>query len=564
MKAADALHQIVGSVDSRGVAEPTAMTVQRCLRAAPLDTARIVAGMPGVAARRVRWVAVIEWPVEDFVARDEFVLTTGIGCDEAQFTQLVTEVADAEAAALCLAVGPGAPYPAAPAGALAVADERGMPLIEIPWEVRFADVLRSLTDRLLSARYAATMGSPDRLPAGFTDALLHRHGLRAIAEALEGMTERGVLVLDADLVVCAHGPLAEERLGTEALRRQPALARALDPAALEGLRASLPDDDVRAVPGAPEAGLPAGLLTAAVAQGVVHGYVLALSEEQKPDDPLVVERLALGHAAVAVAIETLRRRAAAEAEARVRGDFLWELASGVLVNRQELAAKAVLLGYAVERPYRVLVAAADAGADAALDEVVRHLRRHGAVDGLEATRRGDRVLAVVPAEAAPALAPTELARRLAPVVGERVSWGIADGATPLGELAEGMRGAERALRVGRALQGSGTVADAAALGPFLLLDALARDDAACHTAEAVLAPLTRYDSERSRNLLETLEVFLEENGNTTAAARRLFLNRHSLMYRLRKIEALTQRDLHRHEDRFLLELSLRLRRIAAA
>src|SRR5215207_5258477 len=198
VKAADALHQIVGSVDSRGVAEPTAMTVQRCLRAAPLDTARIVAGMPGVAARRVRWVAVIEWPVEDFVARDEFVLTTGIGCDEAQFTQLVTEVADAEAAALCLAVGPGAPYPAAPAGALAVADERGMPLIEIPWEVRFADVLRSLTDRLLSARYAATMGSPDRLPAGFTDALLHRHGLRAIAEALEGMTERGVLVLDSN------------------------------------------------------------------------------------------------------------------------------------------------------------------------------------------------------------------------------------------------------------------------------------------------------------------------------------------------------------------------------
>ena len=45
-----------------------------------------------------------------------------------------------------------------------------------------------------------------------------------------------------------------------------------------------------------------------------------------------------------------------------------------------------------------------------------------------------------------------------------------------------LRGAERALRVGRALNGPGTVADAAALGPFLLLDALARYDAACRTA----------------------------------------------------------------------------------
>jgi purine catabolism regulator len=57
-------------------------------------------------------------------------------------------------------------------------------------------------------------------------------------------------------------------------------------------------------------------------------------------------------------------------------------------------------------------------------------------------------------------------------------------------------------------------------------------------------------------------VFLTENGNTTAAARRLFLNRHSLMYRLRKVEELTGRDLKRHEDRFLLELALRLRRVA--
>jgi DNA-binding PucR family transcriptional regulator len=34
------------------------------------------------------------------------------------------------------------------------------------------------------------------------------------------------------------------------------------------------------------------------------------------------------------------------------------------------------------------------------------------------------------------------------------------------------------------------------------------------------------------------------------------------MYRLRKVEQLTGRDLKRHEDRFLLELSLRLRRVA--
>ena len=543
--------------------EPSALTVRRCLRVPPLSEATVVAGRSGLDERRVRWVAVIEWPVEDFVARDELVLTTGIGCEPERFTQLAAEVADAGAAALCIAVGPGAPFEAVPDGVRTLADERGMPLVEIPWEVRFADVLRALTDRLLSARYAATMDTGDHLPSGFTDALLHRAGLSAIADALETMIERPVVVLDAGLAVTAYGSLAEARLGADELADQPVRARALDAAELDAVRASLGGGDVHAVPPKTITGLPGGLVAAAVAQGAAHGYVLAL-QEGAATEPLIVERHALGHAAVAVAIETLRRRAAAEAEARVRGDFLWELASGALVSRQEIAAKAVLLGYAVERRYQVLLAEAEteAGDGVPLEEVVRHLRRHGAVAGLQASRRGERVLAVVPIDAPPALAPPTLAARVGEALGQRVSWGIADGAFALRELADALKRAERALRVGRALEGPGTVADAAALGPFLLLDALARDDAACRTAASILEPLMRYDSERSRDLLQTLEVFLAENGNTTSAARRLFLNRHSLMYRLRKVEELTGRDLKRHDDRFLLELSLRLRRVA--
>ena len=113
----------------------------------------------------------------------------------------------------------------------------------------------------------------------------------------------------------------------------------------------------------------------------------------------------------------------------------------------------------------------------------------------------------------------------------------------------------------RARAGPGTIADAGTLGPFLMLDALAGDEAAQRSAAAVLAPLESYDEDTARGLVATLETFLRENGNTSAAARELFLNRHSLMYRLRKIEALTGRSLDNHDDRFLFELSIRLRRM---
>ncbi len=527
------------------------LTVRRCLQLPPLVDATVVGGRAGLDEREVRWMAVIEGPVDDFVSPGDFVLSTALGYGAERLRELVADVGEAGAAALVVAVGEDAPLESLPADARAVGDQYGMPVLELPWEVRFADVLRALTDRLLSARYAATLDAGDQLPAGFADALLAREGLDAIAEALEGIVDRPVLILDAGLATAARGPLAAERLGDDALAAQQGAAHALEPATLAGLCAPRDDDTVRWCRGVEAIGLPGGLSAAAVAQGSTLGYVLAV-DEQGPREPLIVERHALAHAAVAVAIEMLRRRAVAEAEARARGDFLWELAGGAAADDPDLVNKAVLLGYSVARPYQVMLAQGDGD----LDELVRQLRRQGAGAGLQATRRGDRVLVLVPQDAP--LEPRALARASAD---GGCSWGIAEGEFMLTEIATGVEGAERALRVGRALHGAGTVADAGELGPFLMLDAIAGDEAAQRAAEEVLAPLEAYDEDTARGLVETLETFLRENGNTSQAARALFLNRHSLMYRLRKIEALTGRSLDRHDDRFILDLSIRLRRM---
>jgi PucR family transcriptional regulator, purine catabolism regulatory protein len=538
-------------------ADSYGLTVDKCLEIAPLADATVAGGRAGLGEREVRWMTVIEGPVDDFVSPGDFVLTTGLGYGPERLRELAADVADAGAAALVVAVGDDSPVPAVPADVRTLADERAMPVLELAWEVRFADVLRALTDRLLSARYAAALNADDQLPGGFADALLAREGLDAIAAACEAIVDRPVLILDAGLAVTAHGPLAAERLGDEALAAEPAAAHALEPETLAALCRPRDSDDVRWCDTVEQVGLPAGLSAAAVAQGDTLGYVHACGDGEARE-PLIVERHALAHAAVAVAIEMLRRRAVAEAEARARGDFLWELADGASAAEADLATKAVLLGYEVARPYRVMLVEDETAGQDALDEIARQLRRQGALAGVQASRRGERVLVLVPADAPPELAPATLAAHLA---SGACSWAIAEGDFLLTDVADGVASAERAMRVGRALHGSGAVVDAESLGPFLMLDAIAHDEAAQRTAAAVLEPLEAYDAEKSRGLVETLETFLRENGNTTQAAKTLFLNRHSLMYRLRKIEALTGRSLDRHDDRFIFELSLRLRRM---
>jgi purine catabolism regulator len=80
-------------------------------------------------------------------------------------------------------------------------------------------------------------------------------------------------------------------------------------------------------------------------------------------------------------------------------------------------------------------------------------------------------------------------------------------------------------------------------------------------ALAVVQPLVDYDLESGRDLLGTIETYLATGGNASSTARQLTLNRHSLIYRLRKFQELTGRDLGDPADRFVVDLSIKLFRL---
>ena len=76
-----------------------------------------------------------------------------------------------------------------------------------------------------------------------------------------------------------------------------------------------------------------------------------------------------------------------------------------------------------------------------------------------------------------------------------------------------------------------------------------------HPALAVLA---RYDAETHSELMRTLQVYLANERNHVRTAAELGLHRNSLAHRIRRIEALTGIDFDDVDERFFLELSLRL------
>ena len=69
------------------------------------------------------------------------------------------------------------------------------------------------------------------------------------------------------------------------------------------------------------------------------------------------------------------------------------------------------------------------------------------------------------------------------------------------------------------------------------------DEALRIYSDSVLGPIENGEGEYGGELLRSLEAFLEHNGQWERAARELFCHRHTLRYRIRRIEQLTGRDL---------------------
>jgi sugar diacid utilization regulator len=96
----------------------------------------------------------------------------------------------------------------------------------------------------------------------------------------------------------------------------------------------------------------------------------------------------------------------------------------------------------------------------------------------------------------------------------------------------------------------------------LLLPAMSEDPAELERffAETV-APLVTYDEQYETDLVQTLETFLEADGNVAGTAQRLFTHRHTVRYRLERVRDLTGLDVSSTDGREKLGLGLKAMRV---
>jgi purine catabolism regulator len=244
------------------------------------------------------------------------------------------------------------------------------------------------------------------------------------------------------------------------------------------------------------------------------------------------------------------------------GDVLAEVLSGHLYP-EDLQARLRPFGIGE----RVAVLAFRLGDPGAAAVAVERILAREQVPSLVAIRAG-LLCAVIAPDGASGSAPVDpvaLARVLRAELAGRFGEvrAAASRAAATHSLRMAFHEARCALEAVRLRNGSAPeVASYADLGAFQLLLSLQDDDALSSYCRSVLDPIEQGEGEYGDELVRSLDVFIEHNGHWEKAANALFCHRHTLRYRIRRIEQLTGRDFSNARDRIEFWLALRGRELA--
>ncbi|MEV0265385.1 PucR family transcriptional regulator [Streptomyces sp. NPDC050617] len=542
----------------------------------------------------VRWAHVSELadPVP-WMEGGELLLITAMKIDAenaAAMRRYVKRLVGAGVVGLGFAVGVN--YEQVPKPLVEAAKGEGLPLLAVPRRTPFLAISKAVSAAIAAETYRA-------VTAGFeaqrelTRAALSTDGPAALLARLAAHLDGWAALYDASGALVAAAPewaaRRAARLGgdVERLRERPAPASAV----VGGDPREAGDDDAGGADDAGDAGRAAGggsdrpdgsdrVELQSLGTGRRARGVLAVGTGA----PLgTAERYAVHSAIALLTLSTERSRALQDAEQRLGAAVLRMLLAGEPDHARAVAGG--LYGELLDAPFRMLVAEAAAGPAAESADAGEHADADGAPDPLgvladtvesAAARTGESVLAVPDGGRLVVLAPdggaavaacAAHARAIEARRGTKARPRERTAAAPDDDLVVGLsapvgpiaaagafRQAEQALSVARRRGRVLVEHEEVAAGSVLPLLA---DDAVRAFADGMLRALHDHDATGRGDLVASLRAWLSRHGQWDAAAADLGVHRHTLRYRMRRVEEILGRSLDDPDVRMELWLALK-------
>lgn len=511
-------------------------TIQEFIDLDILPWYKIVSGKEAFDVTPIEFVCVMELPVSDFVRENELVITTALGChnNEDNFFKLIRDVHISKASGLLLTNEED--NIVLPAKCLKYVQKRNFPVIIIPWEIRFADLMELILQNIRkesNSQNTKFENLQKKLLLAYLDGSSFHEAAQIISKALKCHCA----LLDTNLEIKgADSYLAKQSINDITIQQS-------------------------------------SNIIPLVVEHRTYGYLYLKAHHcEKPHELEQLRRYIFSPLTLwydkEVVIFAARQNS--------RDDFVWQLTKGHSLPLEEISRQGEILGFNLKTRYTCVTAKLNVKNQLFNDEDLNWIS--GNIVSLKeeilaSARELERSLMltyqnsllIIYYETLNGISGKDINNFLNKIEEKSkmifpklvFHWGISEASTDVPDFSVLFNHAKLALELCSSSNNKNERYTFKNTMLSSMLSVIAGNSKLNRQARNIITPLIEYDNAKNMNLVETLQAYLYCK-NTSKTARALNLHRQSLLYRLNKIEDLIEMSLKDSDNLLLLDICLRL------
>ncbi|MFZ5943063.1 MAG: PucR family transcriptional regulator [Bacillota bacterium] len=546
--------------------------VSDALKLEALKGCKVVGGSKGLD-RMISSVNQMDAP--DFVnwtKENQFIVTTGyfIRNDINEQKQIILDLNEKKCAGLGIKVKRF--FRTIPQHMIELADQEGLPLIEIPFEDNIAEIMNEMMKEILVCQTRKIERS-HQIHDRFTKLALKGGGLNEIAELLSSFVNNSISISDNNwksLSLFNH-PQAKIALSKLLIFETPADNRIMQEV-INGEKKYiedkifLEDKEIKRI------------IYPVMSEKKLYGHITIWENVEELEE---VDIVAIEHAATVVGLELLKSTAFSEMRKRLKADFFADYLAGNIKSREVLAIRGTAYGINSNSSYICMVLDVDHFTRIYLEEMdgsdirAAQLKRKlsSLVDEVLANNnlkavtfnQSDQIVIIL--QHNPREKSREITKHLAFEIKAHIYKNISGLTVTIGVgtikdallVHQSYSNAVEAIKIGAKLQQKN---DCLLYFEDLfvehLLNMLEKEKLKEIYSESI-EKLVLFDKDNKMDLVKTLEIYFHCNYNLTEASKEMFIHRNTFTYRLEKIKEILDTDLNDYNVLLKLQLALKLK-----
>ena len=530
------------------------MTVEELLHMPSLRGLQLIAGKAGTH-RRISTVTVIDTPDGSiWLKGSEFVITTAyaIKDDSCLMAELIQQLVSRKASGLGIKTGRF--IKRIPDEAIALADQLDFPLVSIPDEYAFCDIINPALSMIVNRQSTQLMRS-SQIHRKFLELAVDNASVTEILRTLSGLLRRPAVFVDIHFRKLYFSD------------PDSAPARALGELQFEDLTpevvARYERHDV-------------------ANKTETFGYIL-LDAAEGADPDVYVSQTAMEYASIVLILRMQVRISNQHIEEKYRETFLEDLLLNNVKTETEIHNRAQLYGWRFDHGGQVAVIdinnikkyylkSLDPRTNERLETFTRSIFEASIQTMLSAFpdakyyKQSDLIVFIVSTASTDPTAlhrPLEEAfqqirQRIADRVSFTITMGVGEYCSNIRDIHQSYTQARTAINLGYQLELFACVLFYSQLGIYRLLASMDHTVEFTDFCMRYIQPLETYDMKNHTSLLDTLGAVVKCGWNLKSASDALFIHYNSVKYRFHKICEVLGLDLREHENQLAVEIALKM------